>query len=94
VWNINVEASDMVYTDAFEYYSQVQDAAERRIDAAESIYAELYEFFRRGSMESSQPTEKKIKRDVDALLHGRKDGEVIIKNVKPKTTGSKHEVID
>ena len=25
-WNINIEASDMVYTDALEYYSQVQDA--------------------------------------------------------------------
>jgi hypothetical protein len=98
VWNINVEASDMVYTDALEYYSQVQDAAERRIDAAESIYAELREFYRRGSMESGNgeaaPTEKKIIHDADALLHGRKDGEVIIKNIKPKTTGGKHEVID
>jgi hypothetical protein len=93
-WNINVEASDMVYTDALEYYSQVQDAARRRVDSVESIYAELHDFFRRGTMESDQPTQKKIKRDVDALLHGRKDGEVIIKNIKPKTTGDKHEVID
>ena len=28
-WNINVEASDMVYTDALEYYSQVQDACQK-----------------------------------------------------------------
>jgi hypothetical protein len=46
-----------------------------------------------------QPTEKKIKRDVNALLHGRiglksADGEVIIKNIRPKTSGGKHEVID
>jgi len=27
-------------TDALEYYSQVQNAAERRIDSAESIYNE------------------------------------------------------
>ena len=81
-------------TDALEYYSQVQDAARRRVDSAESIYNELHDFFRRGPMESDQPTQKKIKRDVDALLHGKKDGEVIIKNVKPKTTGGKHEVID
>jgi len=45
-------------------------------------------------METDQPTQKKVKRDIDALLHGRKDGEVIIKNVKPKTSGGKHEVID
>jgi len=45
-------------------------------------------------MESDQPTQKKIKRDMDALLNGKKDGEVIIKNIKPKTTGGKHEIID
>jgi hypothetical protein len=93
-WNINVEASDMVYTDALEYYSQVQDAAERRIDSAESIYNELHGFFRHGSRNGEEPTEKQIKRDVNSLLHGKKDGEVIIKNIKPKTTGGKHEVID
>jgi hypothetical protein len=27
-------------------------------------------------------------------LKGTKDGEVIIKKIKPKTTGGKHEVID
>jgi hypothetical protein len=93
-WNINIEASDMIYTDALEYYSQVQDAAKRRIDSAESLYNELHDFFRRGPMETDQPTEKKVKRDVDALLHGRKDGEVIIKNLKPKTASGKREVID
>jgi hypothetical protein len=95
-WNINVEAGDMVFTDALEYYSQVQDAAKRRIDSAETIYAELHEFFRsRGTHQNGEePTEKKIKRDVDALLHGRKDGEVIIKNIRPKTTRGTHEVID
>jgi len=28
-WNINIEASDMVYTDALEYYSQVRDACQK-----------------------------------------------------------------
>jgi hypothetical protein len=96
-WNINVEASDMIYTDALEYYSQVQDAAERRIDSAESIYAELHDFFRNmGQHETGEaaPTNKKVKRDINALMRGTKDGEVIIKNIKPKTTGGTHEVID
>jgi hypothetical protein len=93
-WNINVESSDMIYTNALEYYSQVQDAANRRIDSAESIYAELHGFFRRGPMESDQPTKKQLKRDINALERGTKDGEVIIRNIKPKTSGGKHEVID
>jgi hypothetical protein len=94
VWNINVESADMIYTDALEYYSQVQDAANRRIDSAESLYTELHGFFRRGSMETDEPTEKQLKRDVNALRKGKKDGEVIIKNVSPKTKGGKREVID
>jgi len=27
-------------------------------------------------------------------FHGKKDGKIVIKNVKPKATGGKHEVID
>jgi len=30
-WKINVESSDMIYTDALEYYSQVQDADKRKV---------------------------------------------------------------
>jgi hypothetical protein len=93
-WNINVESSDMIYTNALEYYSQVQDAANRRIDSAESIYAELHGFFRRGPMEMDQPTKKQVKRDINALERGTKDGEVIIRNIRPKTSGGKREVID
>jgi hypothetical protein len=60
-WNINVEASDIIYTNALEYYSQVHNAT---------------------------------KRDINVLMRGTKDGEVIIKNIRPKTTGGTYEVID
>jgi len=45
-------------------------------------------------METDEPTEKQLKRDINSLRKGKKDGEVIIKNVSPKTTGGKREVID
>jgi hypothetical protein len=101
-WNINIESSDMIYTDALEYYSQVQDAAHRRIDSAESLYAELHDFFRRSPAESglgegagmAAPTRKKTKSNINALMKGTKDGEIIIRNFKPKITGGVHEVID
>ena len=95
-WNINIEASDMVYTNALEYYSQVQDASNRRVDAAESIYKELYDFFRRGPMESEDgaPTQKKAKRDANAVMKGKKEGEVVFKNTSPKVTAGKREIID
>jgi len=79
----------MIYTDALEYYSQVQDAANRRIDSAESLYAELHGFFRRGSMVTDEPTKKQLKKDFNALEKGKKDGEIVIKNVSPKTKGGK-----
>jgi len=93
-WNINVESADMIYTNALEYYAQVQDAANRRIDSAESLYTELHDFFRRGAMQSDQPTEKQVKRDFNAVRKGKKDGVVTVRNVSPKTTGGNREVID
>ena len=95
-WNINIEASDMVYTDALEYYSQVKDAAGRRVDAAESIYNELFEFFRNmGQRENEdQPTQKQAKKDFNAVMKGKKEGKVGAENIKPKTTGGKREIID
>ena len=93
-WNITVEAADMVFTDALEFYSQVQDAANRRVDSAEALYADLNPFFRRGPMESDQPTKKKAKKDFNAVLAGRKDGKVGVENIRPKTSGGKREIID
>jgi len=95
VWNINVESADMIYTNALEYYSQVQDAANRRIDSAETLYTELHDFFRgMGRKPQEEPTRKQLKKDINALERGKKDGEIIIKNFSPKTTGGKREVID
>jgi hypothetical protein len=93
--NIAIEAADVLYTDALEFYASVREAAKRRVDPAETINAELAKFFKRGSMRGGkEPTEKQIKRDVNALLSGKKDGKLIIKNVKPKISGGKRTVID
>jgi hypothetical protein len=93
-WNINVESSDMIYTDGLEYYSQVQDAAHRRVDSAESLYSELHGFFRHGKRTTDEPTEQEVERDIHSLLKGRKDGKVVIENISPKTTGGTRKVID
>jgi hypothetical protein len=42
----------------------------------------------------SETTEKKTKRDLNALLHGKKDGKKEVENISPKTTGGVHKVID
>ena len=84
----------MVYTDALEFYDSVRSAAKRRIDAAESIHSELAVFFERGRYKGEEPTEEELKRDMNALLHGKRDGKIVIENVKPKITKGKRKVID
>ena len=88
------QAADVVYTDALEFYASAREAAKRRVDAAETIHNDLESFFKHKKAEGEKPTEKKLKSDLNALLHGKRDGKIVIENVKPKLIGGKHKVID
>jgi hypothetical protein len=94
IWNITIQASDVVYTDALEFYASVREAAKRRVDAAETIFKDLEIFFKRKRAAGEEPTEKELKRDINALLHGKRDGKIVVENVKPKTTGGARKVVD
>ena len=39
-------------------------------------------------------TGKQTEREVNALLKNKKDGKIIIENIKPKLTGGVHKVIE
>jgi hypothetical protein len=98
LWNITIESSDVWYTDALEFYSSVKEAAKRRVDPAETIYNALEVFFRKSKRlgEDGKPllTKKKLERDERAVASGKKDGRIVIENVRPKMTGGVHKVID
>jgi hypothetical protein len=95
IWNITMQASDIVYTDALEYYASVREAAKRRVDAAETIHKDLEIFFKKTRRTpAEEPTEKELKRDIDSLLRGRKDGKVVVENVRPKLSGGARKVVD
>jgi len=94
MWNVVLQSSDIAYTDALEFYASVREAAKRRVDAAETIFNDLSVFFKRKRSEGNEPTEKQLKRDFDSLLHSKKDGKIVVENIKPKLTGGKHKVID
>jgi hypothetical protein len=94
IWNITIQSSDVVYTDALEFYASVREAAKRRVDAAETIFKDLEIFFKRKKMTGEEPTERELKRDINSLLRGKKDGKIVIENVKPKTTGGTRKVVD
>jgi hypothetical protein len=96
LWNITIQAADIAYTDALEFYASVREASKRRVDAAESLYKELEIFFKhkKTSIEDEAPTEKKLMQDAKAIARGKKDGKIVIENIKPKLTGGAHKVID
>jgi hypothetical protein len=94
IWNITIQSGDVVYTDSLEFYAMAREAAKRRIDPAEAIYNELKPFFKRRRKNTDKPTVKKTLSHANALLHGDRDGEIVIKNLSPKVTGGAHEVID
>jgi hypothetical protein len=94
VHNLDIQSSDVKYTDMLAFYASVRKAAKRRIDGAQTIHRELEPFFKHPGAAGEALTEKKLKRDVNALLHGKRNGKIVIKNVKPKLTGGKRKVID
>jgi hypothetical protein len=98
IWNLVSQSEDISYTDSLEYYSSVKEAAKRRIDGAESLYRYLEPFFKRPPRkdENGQPikTQKKLKRDFNALQKGKLDGKMVIENISPKVIGGVHKVID
>ena len=87
-------AGDESFRLALMYYNSVKEAANRRVPGAEAIFRILRAFFSRPRRAKDAPTEMEIERDVKALLHGKKEGEVIVKNQNPIISGGVHEVID
>ena len=92
--DVLLQVSDEAYQLALGYYNTVREAARRRQTGAQEVFSLLQAFFRRGSRPGSEPTEHEVERDVRALLHGRKDGKIIVENERPHTTGGKHVLVD
>jgi hypothetical protein len=98
IWNLTIQGADVSYTDALEYYASVREAAQRRIDGSETIFRDLSPFFKRMGTPIKNgeeiETKKKTGSEVKALLNGKRDGKIVIENIRPKLTGGKHKVID
>jgi hypothetical protein len=79
---------------ALIYYNNVKEMSRRGDPKAMELFRTLQPFFRKPRRASAEPTEKELERDIHALIHGKKDGKIVIENVKPKLTGGKHKVVD
>jgi hypothetical protein len=83
------------YRMALVYYGAVREAANRRVPGARELFRTLQAFFRRGRRDDEEaPTEEEILRDLKALMHHRKDGEISVVNESDKVIKGKHVVVD
>jgi len=84
------------YNLALMYYGSVRELSNRNVPGALEIYQKLKQAYLRSRSQNGEdePTEEEIEEDVRALLHGKKDGEIVIKNERPHLVGGKREVID
>jgi hypothetical protein len=94
LWNISLKAADTVYEDALIFYAQVREANLKGIGAHEDMYNKLFQFFKKNKRAGAGPTQKEVRSDMNALLSGKREGEVIVRNVKPKVIRGSREVVD
>ena len=84
------------FNSALAYYANVRSIADRTRDkTAISVFNILRRFFeRKGISRTDEPTEVQLEKDFKALLHGHKDGKIVIENENPTVSGRVHEVLD
>ncbi|MDR1339714.1 MAG: hypothetical protein LBK58_06660 [Prevotellaceae bacterium] len=89
-------ASDAAYHDSLEYYTSVKEGARQRVPGAEAEYALLSKYFKKSkpARDGNAPTEAQIERDVRSLLHGTKEGRIVVENENPDLSGGKRSVVD
>jgi hypothetical protein len=87
--------ADSCYRDALRIYSALQEQTRNKVDGAEPLFRALATFFSRTRRQpADEPTEMELERDINRLIHGKADGEIVIKNESPHVQGGMHEVID
>jgi hypothetical protein len=64
------------------------------VPGAEELFQALRNFFNRRRRTGEEPTEHELELDFKRLIHGKADGEIIIKNEAPHITEGVHKVID
>jgi len=86
--------SDEAYRLSLLFYKYISALTRIGDEAAITMFNMIKPFFSRPHRATKEPSEHKLVRNLKSLLHGKKDGEIIVKNEKPHIEGGKHIVID
>jgi hypothetical protein len=89
-------SGDDAFREALLYYNSVRELSRQGVPGARAVFNMLQSRFkrRRSTTSTDEPTQKELERDIHALLHGTKDGEIVIKNERPVVSKGKRMVID
>jgi len=85
---------NIAYDQSLIYYNSVRELSKRNIPGAIELYEHLNSIFKPKRRADRPETEAEEMRDAAKLIHGKADGEMIIRNERPHLTGGEHEVID
>jgi hypothetical protein len=86
--------SDFCYREGLRIYGSLREQAKGRVPGAQALFEALRNFFNRRRRVDEEPTEHELELDFKRLIHGKADGEIIIKNEAPHITAGVHKVID
>jgi hypothetical protein len=86
--------SDFCYREALRIYDSLREQARGRVPGAEELFQALRNFFNRRRRTGEEPTEHELELDFKRLIHGKADGEIIIKNESTHITEGVHKVVD
>ncbi|MDR0873144.1 MAG: hypothetical protein LBN27_06700 [Prevotellaceae bacterium] len=91
-----IASGDEAYHYSLMYYNYVREAARQKVAVAEGVYNQLSPYFKKSKSKkgNEEPTQAQVERDVRALLHGTKDGKIVIENETPAALAGKHKVLD
>jgi len=91
-------SADAAFRDALRIYNNLKEQTRGRVPGAQPLFMALLRFFRRRrpaeEIEGEEPTMKQLERDFNKLIYGKADGEIVIKNEKPRITRGSRTVVD
>jgi hypothetical protein len=93
-WDSMLIRSNDLYRDSLRVYNGLKEQAKGNVPGANDLFNALEPFFKRRKVSENQPTQKEEIQKIKSIAKGKTEGEVLVRNIKPKTTGGVREVIE
>jgi hypothetical protein len=93
-WDSMLIRSNELYRDSLRVYNGFKEQAKGQVPGANDLFKELEPYFKRRTASDKQPTQKQELHRIENIFKGKTEGEVLVRNIKPKSTGGVREIIE